>query len=258
MSVRLHPSATVEPGAVLGDGVVIGPFCHVGADVELGDGTELLGHATVLGPTRIGARNRIFPFACLGAEPQDRSFRGEATRLEVGDDNTFREQVTVHRGTEKGGAVTRVGSRCLFMVGAHVAHDCRVGDDATLTNLATLGGHVVVEANAVLGGHVAVAPFARLGRGCFLAGGARVEHDVPPFVIAAGDRARVRALNRVGLERMGVPDESRALLERAFRTIWRSGEPIAVGVAAVRAELSADPWIAELLAHFDSNKSSKT
>lgn len=245
---RIHPSAVVEPGAELAESARVGPFCHVAAGVRLGEGTELLAHVSVLGPgTRLGRNNRVFPGAVLGAPPQDRSHRGEPTLLEIGDDNEIREQVTVHRGTVKGGGVTRVGSRCLFMVGAHVAHDCSVADDVILTNLATLGGHVVVEPHVVCGGHVAVQPFVRLGRGCFLAGGARVEQDVPPFVIAAGDRARVRALNTVGLERMGVPAESRAALERAFRVIWHKGRPLAEGLRLARAELTGDAHVEELL-----------
>jgi UDP-N-acetylglucosamine acyltransferase len=252
MSARVHPSAVVEPGAELGDDVVIGPFCHVGARVELGAGCCLISHVVVLGPARFGRNNRVYPFATLGAPPQDRSFSGEPTRLDVGDDNVFREQVSVHRGTVKGGGTTRIGSRCLVMVGSHVAHDAVLGDDVVLTNLATLGGHVVIGAGAVLAGHVAVAPFVRIGRSSFLAGGARVERDVPPFVIAAGDRARVRALNEVGLERSGVPLESRRALSRAFRMIWRSGEPMARGLAAARAELGRDAYVLELLEFFDA------
>lgn len=247
MTTLVHRTAVVDSGAVLADGVVVGPFCHVGSGVVIGPDTELVAHVVLQGPTRIGARNKIHPFACLGAPPQDRSWEGERTSLEIGDENVFREQVTVHRGTAKGGGTTRIGSRCLFMVGAHVAHDAEVGSDVTLTNLATLGGHVEVQDSAVLGGHVAVAPYVRLGRGSFLAGGARVENDVPPFVIAAGDRARVRALNKVGLERMGAPEHSRVVLERAFRMIWKSGEPIASGIVAARAELGHDPWVDELL-----------
>ncbi len=244
----IHPTAVVEPGALLADDVVVGPLCFVGAGVELGEGTELVAQATLLGPIRIGRSNRIYPHATLGAPPQDRSWQGEATRLEIGDDNVFREQVTVHRGTAKGGGVTRIGSRCLLMVGAHVAHDCDVGDDVVMTNLATLGGHVQVEPNAVLGGLVAVAPFVRLGRACFVAGGAKVERDVPPFTIAAGDRARVRGLNRVGLSRAGIPGRSQQALRRAYRIIWRSGQPLSLGIAAAQAELGEDPFVAELCA----------
>lgn len=247
MAPRIHPTACVEPGAELADGVVVGPFCYVGSAVRIGAGSQLLAHASVLGPAVLGRDNRIFPHATLGAEPQDKSFRGERTELCVGDGNVFREQVTVHRGTVKGGGVTRIGNRCLLMVGAHVAHDCMVADDVVLTNLTTLGGHVVVDANVVCGGHVAVAPFVRLGRGCFVAGGARVERDVPPFVIAQGDRARVRALNRVGLERLGAPEASRRALAAAFKRLYRAREPLATALAAVAAD-AADPLVLELVA----------
>lgn len=247
MAAAVQPSSFVEVGARLDDTVVVGPFCHVGPDVELGPGTLLLGHATVLGPSKLGAENRVFPHAVLGAAPQDRSYRGEPTRLVVGDRNEFREQVTVHRGTTKGGGATTIGNGCLLMVGAHVAHDCVLEDDVVLTNLATLGGHVHVEPGAVLGGHVAVAPFVRIGRLSFVAGGARVERDVPPFTIVAGDRARVRAINRVGLVRAGVPEPSRLALKRAFRILWRSGQPLASALGVADSELSADPWVAQLL-----------
>jgi UDP-N-acetylglucosamine acyltransferase len=247
MAVEVHATSVVESGAVLHDGVVVGPFCYVGDGVEIGAASVLVAHATVLGPARLGAKNRIFPYAALGAEPQDRTYAGEATALEVGDDNVFREQVTVHRGTKKGGGVTRIGSRCLLMVGAHVAHDAVIDDDVVLTNLATLGGHVSVGRGAVLGGHVAIAPFTELGRLSFVAGGARVEQHVPPFVIAAGDRARVRALNSVGLRRGGVPEASRRALARAFTMIWRSNDVITRGAAAARAELGNDAFVAELV-----------
>ncbi len=245
---EIHPTAVVDPGAVLADGVRVGPFCYVAADVELGAKTELIAQATVLGPARLGANNRVYPGAVLGAPPQDRTYQGEPTRLEVGDDNLFREQVTVHRGTTKGDGTTRIGSRCLIMVGSHVAHDCVIDDDVVLVNLATLGGHVRVGAGAVVGGHAAIAPFVHLGRMCFLAGGAMVEDSVPPFVIVSGDRARVRALNRVGLQRNGVPESSTRALERAFRMLYRSGQPRALALAAARAELDDDPYVAELFA----------
>lgn len=247
MAPHIHPTAIVDRGAELSDGVRVGPYCVIGSDVVLGADSELVAHAVVLGPTRLGARNRIHAFATLGAPPQDKSWLGEPSTLEIGDDNCFREQVTVHRGTQRGGGVTRIGSRCLLMVGAHVAHDCQLGSDVVLTNLATLGGHVQLESNVVCGGHVAVAPFSRIGRGAFLAGGAMVEHDVPPFVIAAGDRARVRAVNKVGLRRMGVPEVHRAALERAFRLLFRSGEPRALALDAAERELGDDPYVAELV-----------
>lgn len=247
MTARIHPTAIVDASARIAAAVVIGPFCYVGPGVELGEGSELVAHVTVLGPARLGRRNRIHAYAALGDAPQDRSFEGEPTTLAIGDDNVFREHVTVHRGTSKGGGVTRVGSRCLFMVGAHVAHDARIEDDVTLTNLTTLGGHVQVGAGAVCAGHVAVAPFVRLGRSCFVAAGAKVERDVPPFVIAAGDRARVRALNRVGLRRAQVPEPSRRALKRAFRMLFRSELVMQEAIARVEAELGADACVRELV-----------
>ena len=242
-TVTIHPSAVVDPGARLGDGVSIGPLCYVGAGVELGPGTELVAQATVLGPCRLGAGNLVYPHATLGTPPQDRTWAGEPTELVIGDHNVFRESATVHRGTVKGGGTTRIGSECLIMVGAHVAHDCQVADGVTLTNYTSLGGHVVVGGRAVIGGHVAIAPFVRVGELCFAAGGAMIERDVPPFVIVAGDRARVRGLNRVGLARGGVPDASRLVLAKAFRMLWRAGEPLAVAARAVEAEYGADPYV---------------
>ncbi len=244
---EIHDTAVVDVGAELAEDSKIGPFCHVGAHAVIGPGTELVAHATVMGPTQLGARNVVYPYATLGAPPQDRSWAGEPTELVVGDDNVFREQVTVHRGTKKGGGQTLIGSRCLLMVGAHVAHDCRLADDVTMVNLATLGGHVVVGSGAIMGGHVAVAPFSRVGRISFLAGGARVEGNVPPFVIMGGDRARVRALNSVGLKRNGVPEQSERALRRAFRMVWKSKRPIAEGAVAARAEWGDDALVGELL-----------
>jgi UDP-N-acetylglucosamine acyltransferase len=247
MSVRVHPTAVVETGAELADGVSIGPFSYVGNGVELGEGTELLAHATVLGPSRLGRRNRVHPYATIGGDPQDRSFAGEPTELVIGDDNVFREGATVHRGTARGGGVTRIGDGCLFMVGAHVAHDATVGDGVTLANATSLGGHVAVGDRFVSGGHVAVAPFVRLGELAFAAGGALIERDVPPFVIVSGDRARVRGLNRVGLRRAEVPLASQRALKEAYRVIFRGKSPIAVAAEAARDRFASDPFALRLV-----------
>lgn len=249
--VMVHPTAVVEPGAELDSGVSVGPFCFVGKDVRLGARTRLIAHASVLGPSEFGADNLIYPYATLGAAPQDRTFRGEPTLLVVGSDCVFREQVTLHRGTTKGSGVTRVGSRCLLLVGAHVAHDCELADDVVLTNLTTLGGHVVVERGVVCGGQVAVAPYVRLGELCFVAGGARVEHDVPPFTIAQGDRARVRALNQVGITRGSVPAASQDALKQAFKLIFGKQVPRVEGVRVAERELGTDPYVARLLTFLD-------
>jgi UDP-N-acetylglucosamine acyltransferase len=252
MSAEIHPTAQVSASAKLGDGVFVGPLCVVGDGVEIGDGTRLIASCVVLGPTRIGEGNVIFPYAVLGAEPQDRSHEGQATSLEIGDRNTFREHVTVHRGTLKDSGVTRVGSDCLFMVGTHVAHDVVVGDAVTLANGTMLAGHVQVERRVTMGGRAAIAPFVRVGEGAFVAAGAMVETDVPPFLIVAGDRARVRALNRVGLRRQGVPEQSRRALAKAFRVLFRHAVPRSESLRAVSAELADDPYVKKLVGFLEA------
>ena len=245
--MQIHPTSLVSASAKLGEGVVVGPLCVVGDDVEIGSGTRLVASCVILGPTRIGEGNVIFPYAVLGAEPQDRSHEGQATSLEIGDRNTFREHVTVHRGTIKDHGVTRIGSDCLFMVGTHVAHDVVVGDAVTLANGTMLAGHVQVESRVTMGGRAAIAPFVRIGEGAFVAAGAMVETDVPPFLIVAGDRARVRALNRVGLRRQGVPEGSRRALAKAFRVLFRHEVPLRESLRTVNAELADDPYVKKLV-----------
>ncbi len=236
-SALLHPSSLIAPEATLGEGVEIGPFVIVEAGVVIGAGTRVEAHAMIRSGTTLGKGNHVHPFVVLGGAPQDRRFAGEPTRLVIGDHNVFREQVTVHRGTAHGGGITRVGSHGLFMVGVHLAHDTQVGDQVILANNTLLGGHVVLGDHVVTGGQVALAPFVRVGARAFLAGGAMVERDIPPFVIAAGDRARVRALNRVGLARTGVSEGSQRALARAFSSIFRSGDARA---KAARAWLAHD------------------
>lgn len=223
MTARVHPTAVVAAGARLGADVEIGPLCVVGDGVTIGEGTRLIAAVTILGPTVIGARNVFHPYAVIGGEPQDRSHAGEATRLAIGDENVFREHVTVNRGTAKDRGETRLGSRSWLLAGCHVAHDCVIGDGVTLANAVLLGGHVRVGDHAVIGGGSALQPFVRVGAIAFLAGGSMVERDVPPFVIAGGDRARVRGPNRVGLARRGVPEESRKRLKKAIGALVRGG-----------------------------------
>jgi UDP-N-acetylglucosamine acyltransferase len=248
MAVFVHPSAVVERGAVLAEDVRVGPFCYVGSEVELGARSELIAHATLLGRAQLGADNQLFPTATIGAAPQDRSYAAEPTQVIIGSGNVFREGVTVHRGTIKGVGVTRVGSGCLLMAGAHVAHDCVLQDRVVLTNGTVLGGHVMAEEGVTCGGHVAVAPFVRLGRLCFAAGGACIERDVPPFVIVAGDRARVRALNVVGLRRAGVPELSIRALKRAFVHLFRAQVPRRLALETLDEALARNEYVGELVA----------
>lgn len=246
---RVHPTAIVDPRAELGQNVVVGPYAVIGAGVMLGDGCELSAHAVVEGPSRIGAGNRFFPFSVTGAAAQHKRPQSKVSRLLLGDDNVVREHVTIHRGTE--GHETRIGGNNLFMVGVHVAHDVSLGSHCTLANGVQLAGHVTVEDHVTMGGLAAVGQFVRVGEGAFVAGGAMVEHDVPPFVIVQGDRARVRALNKVGLVRRGVPAESVEALAAVFRVLYKSGVPRAVAVRDVaRTGAAADPFVERLCAFF--------
>jgi UDP-N-acetylglucosamine acyltransferase len=246
VATTVHPLALVASDAQLGAGVHVGPFAIVEPSVSLGPGTRIDAHAIVRSGTRMGARNVVHPYAVIGGDPQERTYAGEPTQLVVGDGNTFREHVTVHRGSPKGGGLTRIGDGNLFMAGAHVAHDCIVGDRVELANAVLLGGHARLGDGVVVGGAAAIGPFLEVGARAFVAAGAMVEQPVPPFVIVAGDRARVRALNRVGLARAGVEAESRAALEHAFRSIFRRGA--ARAVAAARFLEDADPLVRELAA----------
>jgi UDP-N-acetylglucosamine acyltransferase len=216
----IHPTAIVEPGAQLAETVKIGPYCVVGADVTLDDGVELVSHAAVAGHTRIGARTRVFPFASLGHPPQDLKYKGERTSLEIGANNVIREHVTMNPGTVGGGGVTRIGGNGLFMVGVHIAHDCKVGSNVIMANNATLGGHVDVGDFAFLGGLCAVHQFVRIGAHAMIGGMSGVEADVIPFGLVMGDRARLSGLNIVGLKRRGFSREDIHSLRTAYRLLF--------------------------------------
>ncbi len=248
MTTSIHPTAVVDPRAQLGARVEIGPYCVVGADVVVGDDTRLVAHVFLQGPAELGARNLIYPFAVIGTPPQDRGYDGEPTRVRVGNDNINREHATIHRGTAKGAGVTTVGSSNLLMVGVHVAHDVQLRDHVILTNGTLLGGHVLVQDWVVTAGGVAVAPFTRIGESAFIAGGAMVERDVPPFMITAGDRARVRALNRVGLARRAVPYDSCRALKAAFKILFLGSGTRAQLLDVVNTQLGTDPYVERLVA----------
>ncbi|MEE8507069.1 MAG: acyl-ACP--UDP-N-acetylglucosamine O-acyltransferase [Kiloniellales bacterium] len=217
---EVHASAIIDPKASLGSGVRIGPYCVIGADVDLGDDVVLHSHVIVEGRTHIGPRTQIFPFASIGHRPQDLKYRGEPSELIIGEDNVVREHVTMNPGTEGGGMVTRVGNQCLFMMSAHVAHDCQIGDGVILANNATLGGHVVIEDHAIIGGLAAVHQFVRIGRHAMVGGMSGVEHDVIPYGMAVGERAWLQGLNVVGLKRGGFDRAEIQALSGAYDRIF--------------------------------------
>ncbi len=220
MSTTIHPTAVVDSAARLGEGVKIGPHCLVGPDVRLGDDTELVSHAVVTGHTSMGSGNRVFPFACIGQEPQDLKYHGEDSEVVIGDHNTFRENVTVNAGTEGGGMVTRIGDHCLMMAYAHVAHDCILGNEVIMANCATLAGHVTVEDGAIIGGLAAIHQFLHIGKYCMIGGTAGVNKSVPPFcMVSGGYRPTLVGLNLIGLKRRGFSRDQISSLKEIYRLL---------------------------------------
>jgi len=218
--MAIHPSAVVDKSVQVPESCTIGPFCVVGADVEMGEHCELMSHVVLLGPTRLGSYNRIFPFAVVGMGPQDLTYKGEPTRLEIGDHNEIREYVTIHRGTVKGGGLTRVGSNCLIMAYAHIAHDCFVGDHVIMPNAATLAGHVTIEEWAQLGALAPVHQFVKVGAHAYIGGGTVVTQDVMPFSKTCAVRdVHAYGANSIGLERRGFSKERVRALQKAFRIL---------------------------------------
>lgn len=217
---QIHPTAIVAPGARLADGVTIGPYCVVGEHVALGPGVSLAAHVVIDGRTTVGEGTRIFPFAAIGLEPQDLKYQGEPSTLAIGRHNTIREHVTINPGTRGGGMVTRVGDHCLLMVGAHVAHDCQIGDNVIMANNATLAGHVLVDEYARLGGLCAVHQFVRIGRHAMIGGMSGVERDVIPYGQVMGDRARLTGLNIVGMQRCGYSRDDIQGLRGAYQFLF--------------------------------------
>lgn len=244
----IHPTAVIAEGAELGTNVQIGPYAVIGAHVRIGDGTRVGPHAVVDGRTTIGRDNRIFQFASVGAEPQDLKYRGEESRLEIGDRNIIREFATLSTGTTGGGMVTSIGSDTLLMNYAHVGHDCRVGSHCILANGATLAGHVTLDDHVIVGGLAAIHQFVRVGESAILGGGAMVIHDVPPFCNASGDRARLRGINVIGLRRRGFDAAQVRAVKRAYRLLFGSGLPFAEARARAAAELDDSPELQRMLA----------
>ncbi len=244
----IHPTAIVESGAEIGPGVVIGPYCCVGGEVVLGSRVALRSHVVVAGRTEIGPSTTIYPFASIGHRPQDLKYRGEASRLVIGGHNVIREQVTMNPGTEGGGMVTRIGDRCLFMVGAHVAHDCRVGNDVILVNNATLAGHVTVDDYAILGGLSAVHQFVRIGRHAMVGGMSGVESDVIPYGSVVGNRARLSGLNVVGLKRRGFSHDTIHEMRKAYRLLFAEEGTMAERMADVAEEFGGVEPVMDIVA----------
>lgn len=233
---RISPLSHVDLRAELADDVEVGPFCLVGPHVRLDAGCKLDSHVVITGHTTIGKHNRFFPNAVIGCEPQDYSYSGAPTRVEIGDDNIFREGVTVHRGAEKEDHVTRIGNHNFLMSNAHVAHNCWIHNHTVIVNGVLLGGHVHVEDHAIISGNTVVHHFGTIGTSAFVSGGSRVTTDLPPYMLAVGSDMRVVSINTVGCKRRGIDDPTIRLLKQAHRKLYREGK----GWQTVKDEFSED------------------
>lgn len=251
--VQIHPSTLVDPSAEIGGGTIIGPYCVIAPEVMLGENCWLQHHVTLCGPTRAGARNKFYAYCSIGQQTQDLKYAVEPTYLEIGDDNTFREFVTINRSTT-GKGKTRVGSRGHFLAYSHIGHDCTVGDEVVFSNNGTLAGHVQVDDNAVMGGLSAVHQFCRIGRFAIIGGCSKIVQDVPPFMIADGNPAEIRGVNLVGLERKGFTAESVKWIKEAFRLIYRSKHNTRQAVEAIRQELPQNEEIVQIIEFIEQSE----
>ena len=239
MSPRIHPTAVVDAQAVIGKDVQIDPYAVIGPDVELRDHVQVGSHAVIEGHVLVDEGSRVFNFASIGQPPQDLTYAGEPTRVEIGKRCWIREFVSIHRGTASGGGLTRVGNHCMIMAYAHVAHDCRVGDHVVMANGATLAGHVEVQDYAVIGGLTAIHQFARIGRNAFIGGASAVSMDVVPFASAAGNRSRVTGVNVVGMRRNGFSEEVIKAVRQAHRLIFRANLRLEQAIEEVEKQFPA-------------------
>ena len=234
----VHPSAIVSSSARLGENVTIGPYCIIGDEVEIGDGSVIGPHAVIEKWTSLGKDCRVYQFASVGAAPQDLKFKGERSYTFIGDRTTIREGATIHRATGEGNE-TRIGSDCLLMAYIHVAHNCTLGNHVIMSNLASCAGHAIVEDRVVIGGMAGVHQFVKIGRNAMVGGMSKLVQDVVPYTIVDGHPAKVVGLNNVGISRAGIPLESRRLIKKAYRILYRSGLNLAEAIAVIEQEVDS-------------------
>jgi UDP-N-acetylglucosamine acyltransferase len=253
--MNIHPTAIIDPGAKVPASCKIGPYCVIGSKVELGEGCHLVSHVVIEGPTKIGADNGFFPFCAIGMAPQDISYKGEPTRLEIGDHNEIRECVTINRGTAKGGGLTKIGSRILIMAYSHIGHDSVIGDHAMLVNGATLAGHVAVEEWAVVGALCAVHQFVRIGAHSYIGGGTVVTQDVLPFSMTSAAReVRAYRANKVGLERRGFSSERMRKIQHAYKVLLASKMNTTQALEKLKSEADRGDDVEMLIRFIESSE----
>ena len=245
--MNIHPTAIISPDSTLADGVDVGPYSIIGPDVHIGKNTKIGPHVVIETHTDIGEENRIFQFASIGGAPQDLKFRGEATRVVIGSYNTIRENVTINRSTVHDIGVTMIGDHNLLMAYCHVAHNCKLGDHIVMANAANLAGHIHVEDHAIIGGLTGIHQFTRIGAHCIIGGASAVTKDIPPFVMASGNFAKLFGLNLIGLKRRGFTEETIAALKMAYRIVFRSRLLLAAAIRKVEGEVEGLPEVRQFL-----------
>ena len=248
-----HPTAVIQEGARIGEDCRIGPYCVIGPNVILGTGCELYSHVVIDGHTEIGSENTFYPFASIGLRTQDLKWDGGTTWTRIGSNNTFREYVTVHSATADGDA-TVIGSHNNLLAYTHVAHDCQLGDHIIMSNVGTLAGHVIVEDRAIVGGLAAVHQFCRIGTMSIIGGCSKVVQDVPPYMMVDGNPAATRTLNKEGLKRNGVNEDTQKSMRQAYRILFRSEQTFTNAVKQVRADVATSPELEHLLAFIESSE----
>ena len=249
----IHKTALIHPKAKISENVKIGPYSVIGPNVEIGEGTVIQSHVNITGNTIIGSNNQIYPFASIGNDPQDLKFKGEQTILNIGDNNKIREYVTINPGTEGGGGKTTVGNNCLFMVSAHIAHDCIVGDNVILANNVPLGGHAHVDNNVIIGGNSAVQQFTRVGKFAMIGGMCGVVRDVIPYGIAHGNRSVLYGLNLIGLRRKNIPNKEIMILSNAYKEIFKN-ENLTENLSNLSNEFKNNELAAEVIEFIEMDK----
>lgn len=252
--MNIHPTAIVHPKAKIAEGVEIGAFTVIGEHASIGKDTKIASHVLIEGWTTIGERNQVFPFSCIGTPPQDIGYRNEETYLIIGNDNVIRESATIHRATTKEDRITVIGNSNFLMAYSHVAHDCKLGNHIIMANSAGLGGHITVGDYAILGGIVAVHQFVRIGEYAIIGGQSAVSQDIPPYVSAAGNRAKLYGLNLVGLKRRGFSEEAISNLKKAYRIIFRSGLILEEALSKVKEELGGSQEAMRLMEFMKNSK----
>jgi len=254
MKMDIHPSAIISPHAELSSGVKVGPYSIIGDHVKIGKDTIIGAHVVIEGHTVIGDRNNIYPFVSIGSPPQDIGYKGEDTRVLIGNDNIFREYCTINRATTKQDWVTIVGNNNYLMISTHVGHDCILGNHIIMANAATLGGHTIVGDHASLGGLTASHQFVRIGAYAFIGGLSGLPQDIAPFMLAAGSRAQLYGPNQIGLRRNGFSDEAIRGLKKAYKIIWRDTTVFSDGIARVKEEMESFPELEMLLEFINDSK----